>query len=203
MLKATYEAVSIAIPRKELVDAAKKFLLRSESNKDLVLVDNIDSPNFGSSDLLFINKAKTNLTVARLNDREDCERFIILSISYYFWLKESIRVSNIFSNRETGLDMYLFSHDFSAAIHYLMDNLAKRLKVYLIKYNSFEVEDLDEPAIYFQHMTLEKLAQDKLVEKDRRKEEPLLTQEKGPADPLEISAQELSEFNRLKERYLT
>ena len=56
MLKTTYEAVSIAITRKELLDAVRNFLLHSGSHKDVVLADNIYSPKFGSSDLLFVNK---------------------------------------------------------------------------------------------------------------------------------------------------
>jgi len=202
MVKTTYEAVSIAIQRKELLDAARNFFLHSGSHKDVVLVDNIYSPKFGSSDLLFVNKARTNLTVARLNDHEDCERFIISSISYYFWLKEFITVSEVFFNGKSELDMYLFSHDFSAAVRYLMDNLTGKLKVYPIKYNILQVEGLNEPAIYFQHMTLRDHAQDKPVKKERQEEKAVLTEEKEGSASLKISPQELREFDRLKELYL-
>ena len=202
MVRTTYEAVSIAIPRKELLDAAKKFLLHSESHKDVVLVDNIYSPKFGSSDLLFVNKARTNLTVARLNDREDSEKFIISSISYYFWLKEFVTVSEVFFNGKSELDMYLFSNDFSAAIRYLMDNLTRKLNAYPIKYSILQVEDLNEPAIYFQHMSLRDHAQDKPVKKERREEKAVLTEEQEGSASLKISPQELREFDRLKELYL-
>jgi hypothetical protein len=202
MLKTTYEAVSIAITRKELLDAVRDFLLHSGSHEDVVLADNIYSPKFGSSDLLFVNKARTTLTVARLNDQEDCEKFIISSISYYFWLKEFITVSEAFLNGKSELDMYLFSHDFSAAIRYLMDNLTGKLKVYPIKYNILQVEDLTEPAIYFQHMTLRDPTQDKPVKKERQEEKAVLTQEKQGSASLKISAQESREFDRLKELYL-
>ena len=202
MVKTTYEAVSITIQRKELLDAARNFLLHSGSHKDVVLVDNIYSPKFGSSDLLFVNKARTNLTVARLNDHEDCERFIISSMSYYFWLKESITVSKVFFNGKSELDMYLFSHDFSATVRYLMDNLTGKLKVYPIKYNILQVEGLNEPAIYFQHMTLRDHAQDKPVKKERQEEKAVLTEEKEGSASLKISPQELREFDRLKELYL-
>lgn len=202
MVKTTYEAVSIAIPRKELLDAARKFLLHSGSHKDVVIVDNIYSPKFGSSDLLFANKARTNLTVARLNDREDSEKFIISSISYYFWLKEFVTVSEVFFNGKSELDMYLFSHDFSVATRYLMDNLTRKLKVYPIRYNILQVEGLNEPAIYFQHITLRDPAQDNPVTKERQEEKAVLTEEKEGSASLKISAQELKEFDRLKELYL-
>jgi len=202
MVKTTYETVSIAIPRKELLDAAKKFLMHSGSHKDLVLVDNIYSPKFGSSDLLLVNKAKTNLIVGRLNDREEGENFIISSISYYFWLMEFITISEVFLNGKCGLDMYLFSHDFSAASRYLMDNLTGKLKVYPIKYNTLQVEGLNEPAIYFQHITPKDHAQEKPVKKERQEEKVILTEEKESSAALKISAQELREFDRLKEFYL-
>lgn len=201
-MKTTYETLSITIPRKELLDAARKFLLHSGLGNDFVLVDNIYSPKFGSSDLLFMNRAKTNLTVARLNDRKEGEDFIISSISYYFWLKEFITISEVFFNAKGGLDMYLFSHDFSVAIRYLMDNMARRLKVYAIKYNILQVEGLNEPAIYFQHISPKNHTQDKPLKKERQEGKVILTKEKERSAALKLSAQELMEFDRLRELYL-
>lgn len=202
MVKTSCETVPIATPRKELLDAAKRFLLHSESHEDFVLLDNIYSPKFGSSDLLFVNKSKTNLTVGRLYDRDGGENFIISSISYYFWLKEFITIGEVFFNETCGLDMYLFSHDFSAASRYLMDNLTKEVKVYLITYKILHVEGVDEPAVYFQHITRKDHAQEKLLKKGREKERVVLTGEQERSAALKISAQELREFDRLKERYL-
>ncbi|NVL89684.1 MAG: hypothetical protein HWN69_01640 [Desulfobacterales bacterium] len=192
MVKAIYEAVTMAIPRREVVYAAKNFLMHS--NEDVVHIDNVHSPKFGSSDFSFINKAKTNLTVARLNYKEDREKFLISSISYYFWLKEFITVSEFFFKDDCGLGMYLFSDDFSPAICHVIDNLTNKLRVHLVKYNILQVEDLDEPAIYFQQVTPENLAQDMPRKEVKQKEAPPTT---------EISSEELSEFNRLKECYLT
>jgi len=169
--------------------------------KRLLLVDNIYSPKFGSSDLLFVNKAKTNLTVGKLNDSTDGENFIISSIAYYLWLKEFITVSEVFLNGKFGLDMYLFSHDFSAASCYLMDNLTRELKVHPIKYKILQVEGVDEPALYFQHMTPKDHGEEKRVNKERREEE-VLTEEKESSGALRISDEELREFDRLKELYL-
>jgi hypothetical protein len=202
MVKTTYETLSITIPRKELLDAARKFLLHSGLNNDFVLVDNIYSPKFGSSDLLFMNRAKTNLTVARLNDRKEGEDFIISSISYYFWLKEFITVNEVFFNAKGGLDMYLFSHDFSVPIRYLMDNMSRKLMVYAIKYNILQVEGLNEPAIYFQHITPKNHAQDKPLKKERQEGKVILTEDKERSAALKISPQELTEFDRLRELYL-
>ncbi|MBE9581474.1 MAG: hypothetical protein IMF18_07635 [Proteobacteria bacterium] len=202
MAKTVYDAVSTAIPRDELVDAAKKFLMHSDSNKDLVLADNIESPQFGSSDLLFLNGAKTRLRVARINDTRDTEKFIVSSMSYYWWLEQSLTISEAFHNRKTGLDMYLFSNDFSAAIEYVMDNLGRKFNVHLLKYNILQVEGLDEPAIYFQRMTPRDLAQDVPAEKHNSQEEAPPTEETETSDALEISAPELEEFYRLKEHYL-
>ena len=70
MVKTIYRAASMVIPRAELVETAKRFLVNSGSCKDVVLADNIRSPKFGSSDLLFVNSTKTNLTAARLEMME-------------------------------------------------------------------------------------------------------------------------------------
>jgi hypothetical protein len=204
MVKIINDAISTAIPREELMDAAKKFLLHSGSHQDVVLGKNIASPEFGSSDLLFVNQGKTHLTVARLNDTEDIERFIISSMSYYVWLKDLVTASEILSNGKIEIDMYLFSHDFSTAVSYLMHHLATNLEIYLIKYHILQVEGLDEPGIYFQRLTPEDLAQDRPLTLDTRQETALPEEEKETSDTVvDISTQELSEFNRLKERYLS
>jgi hypothetical protein len=202
MVKIINDAVSTAIPQEELMDAAKNFLLHSGSHKDLVLGDNIASPQFGSSDLLFVNQGKMHLTVARLNDAEETEKFIISSMSYYVWLKQFVTVGEVFSNGKIEMDMYLFSPDFSAAISYLMRDLAATLEIYLVEYKILQVEGLDEPGIYFQHLSPEDIARDRPLNRNTRQLEALPTEEEETSDPLEISAEELSEFNRLEERYL-
>jgi len=202
MVKIIYDAVSTAIPQEELTDAAKNFLLHSGSHKDLVLGDNIASPQFGSSDLLFANQGKTHLTVARLSDTEATESFVMSAMSYYFWLKDLVTATEILSNGKIEIDMYLFSHDFSASISHLMHHLATTLDIYLIKYDILQVEGLDEPGIYFQHLSPEDIARDRPLNRNTRQQEALPTEEEETSDPLELSAEELSEFNRLEERYL-
>jgi len=203
MLKIVNDAVSTAIPQEELMDAAKHFLLHSGSHKDLVLGDNIASPQFGSSDLLFVNQGKTHLTVARLRDTEDTEKFVISAMSYYIWLKDLVTASEILSNGKIDIDMYLFSHDFSAAVSCLMHHLATKLDIYLIKYKILQVEGLDEPGIYFQRLTPEDLAKNRSFKGVEQREEALPREEQETSDMLEISDEELSEFNRLQERYLS
>ncbi|NVM21115.1 MAG: hypothetical protein HWN68_04985 [Desulfobacterales bacterium] len=202
MLKTTHEAASLTISKEELLVAAKNFLCHAEANKDLVLLDNVQSPKFGSSDLLFINKAKTKLAAIRLDNRGDCEKFIIASISYYLWFKELITIGETFFHGKSDLEMYLFSHDFSAAICCLMDSLAKEFRVYLVKYNILQVEDFDEPAIYFQHITLKDFPKDKLPPKKERWSEAISTKGKELSTAVKISAQEFGEFNQLKKLYL-
>lgn len=205
MLKVAYDTGSTPIPKEELVDATKRFLLHSASNKDFVLIENINSFKFGSSDLLFINKAKTNLTVAKLNDRENTEKFVISSISYRFWLEECITASKIVSDGKTGLDMYLFSPEFSTAICYLVDNLAQEHPIHLVQYCIMRVEDLDKPAIHFQRLNFNDPIQGPIQDelgKNRLAGQDVLTHKKEGSIPFEISAQELSEFRRLKQHYL-
>lgn len=202
MMKAIHRVVSSAIPREELLNAAKNFLLDYYSNKGPILVDNIDSPQFGSSDLLFVNKVKPSVIIVRLNDKDDCEKFIISSISYYLWFKEFMTVSEIFFNAKSGLEMCVFSSSFSAATCRMVDGLSKEIMAHLIKYDVLRVEGLDEPAVYFQQMPPEELVRDEHPKKEGREKEQVLMQQKEQSPPLEISAEELSEFNRLRERYL-
>jgi hypothetical protein len=201
MLKMTHGAVSLAIPRMELLDAAKKFVLHSDANQDLVLVENVDSPKFGSSDLLFINGDRTNLTIGKLSDRESNETFVISSICYYFWLMECITAGRAFFNGKTRADMYLFSHEFSDPIRYLLDNLCQVYPIYLIQYHIINVENLDGPAIHFQHVNFKGRVQETL-ERTSLEGHILSADKEERAVSQEISDQELREFHRLKEQYL-
>jgi hypothetical protein len=205
MMKTIYQTASLVIPREELTEAAKRFLLNSASSKDLIPADNIRSPKFGASDLLFVNSARTSLTAVRLSGRnygESCEKFIISSISYYFWLRQFITVSEVFFSGKCKLEMYLFSDVFSAPVRYLMDNLPSKSFLHLIKYNILQGEGLDEPAIYFQHMSSEDHPQDRAMKNDGAQEDLPVSEESEAANDVEISPQELHEFNRLKELYL-
>jgi hypothetical protein len=207
MLKTIYQTTSLMIPREELTEAAKEFLVNSGLCKALIPADNIRSPKFGVSDLLFVNSGRTTLTVVRLNGRnygESCEKFIISSISYYFWLRQFITVSEVCFSGKCKLEMYLFSDGFSAPVLYLIDNLPNEspLHLHLIKYNVLDGEGLDEPAIYFQHMSSEDHPQDSAIKNDGVLEAPRMPKDKEAANDVEISPQELHEFNRLKALYL-
>jgi len=203
MVKIINDAVSTAIPQEELMKAAKNFLLQSGSDQDLVSADNIASPHFGSSDLLLVNPEKTHLTVARFRDTEDAEGFVIPAMAYYVWLKDLVTASEWLSHGKMDIAMYLFSHNFSAAIPYLMDHVASTLDIHLVKYHVLKVEGLDEPGIYFQALPPSILGTNTSSERHETKVAAVAGEEEDTSDALEISAEELSEFNRLQERYLS
>jgi hypothetical protein len=98
--------------------------------------------------------------------------------------------------------MYLFSHDFSAASCYLIDNLISKINVYLIKYNILQIESLNELSIYFQHIAPIDHAKKKPVKKEKREDKAVLTGEKEASAVLKISVQELREFDRITKLYL-
>ncbi len=201
MLRSAYEAVSSVLPANELKDAAKRFLLHSDSNKNLILADNIDSPKFGSSDLLFLAQEKSSITAVRLNHEDECEEFVVSSVSYYLWLKESMKVAEIFFNAK-NLEMYLFSRDFSEAACHIMDYLSQRIRIHLIRYRTLHVQGLDEPVIYFQHLTPEDSPGEKQAERNGQDEQAASMKEKRKWATLRVSAEELEEFDRLKRLYL-
>ncbi len=200
MLRSAYEAVSSVLPANELKDAAKRFLLHSDSNKGLILADNIDSPKFGSSDLLFLAQAKSSITAVRLNHEDEGEEFVVSSASYYLWLEESMKVAEIFFNAK-NLEMYLFSRDFSEAACHIMDYLSQRVRIHLVRYMRLHVQGLDEPVIYFQHLTPEDPPEKKQAERNGQDEQAALMKEKRWAT-LRVSAEELEEFDRLRRLYL-
>ena len=207
MLKTIYQTASLVIPREELAEAAKAFLVNSGLCKDLIPADNIRSPKFGASDLLFVDSGRTTLTAVRLSDRnygESCEKFIISSVSYYFWLRQFITVREVCFSGRCKLEMYLFSDGFSSPVRYLIENLPNKsvLHLHLIKYNVLHGEGLDEPAIYFQHMSSEDHPQDSVMKNDGPLVAPPMPEDKEAANDVEISPQELHEFNRLKALYL-
>ena len=201
MLRMTYGTVSLGISRMDLLDAAKKFVLRAASNEDLVLLENVHSPRFGSSDLLFMNRASKNLTIAKLIDESGNERFIISSICYYLWLVECITAGRAFFNAKARPDMYLFSHEFSDAIHYLCDNIWQVYPIHLIRYALVNVEGLDGPAIHFQHLNVQDRVKN-AIERNSAGRHRLLAKKKEDTIPQGISPDELAEFHRLKEQYL-
>ncbi len=201
MLKTTCEADFAAIPKEELVDAAKSFVLRSRADENFISAENVDSVKFGSSDLLFINQGKTNLTVVRVCYRENSAKFFISSICYGLWLMECITAGKILFDGKAGLNIYLFSHEFSAEIFYLVDNLSLTFPIYLVKYDMIHAEDLDEPAAHFQYLNLKNPVH-RESQRDRSEGQALRAEKKARATPLEISVQELSEFHRLRQHYL-
>ncbi|MFC1890638.1 hypothetical protein ACFL4G_12870 [Thermodesulfobacteriota bacterium] len=203
MVKAAFEVPSSPIPRTTLVEAAGRFLLRSKPGEDFTPTNNIDSPGFGSSDLLFVDKARANLMAARLLDGDNCEKFIVSSISYYFWLGEFLLISEAFSRRKTELELYLFLNDFSPAVSLFMKNLAPDLRLHLVKHKALEVEGLHEPVIHFERMIFEATPKVPPVKEQEPPEKAPPAEENTAQAPPQISALEMNEFKRLREFYLS
>jgi hypothetical protein len=204
MLKPTNESVLSLIQREELVGEAKTFLLNSDPNGNFVALQSINSLDYGSSDLLLVNKAKANLTAAKLRypkDKESGEKFVISSLCYYFWLREAITIGEVVLNVKTEVEMFLFSHDFSSAIFYLVDNLVRDFPIHVVRYSICRSEELDEPEIHFQDVTFRGTAQKGRQKSHFEKGGALIEGSEKPL-PIAISPQELGEFCRLRERYL-
>lgn len=190
--------------RKELVHAAKAYLLKSDPPEALVVAQDINSLEYGSSDLLLVNKAKAKIIVAQIRhpeDEESGEKFLISSLCYYFWLMEVLVVGEILLNLKPGLDLYLFSPDFSSAAFYLVDNLIKEFPIHLVRCTTGQAENFPGPAIHFQDVTLAGIAQSRRQKRYVGDGERLVKAKKEPMS-LKILPEELSEFYRLSRRYL-
>jgi hypothetical protein len=204
MLKPVHEFPPPGITRKELVGAARAFLIQSNPTGELVPSQSITSLEYGSCDLLFVNRTNANLTAAKIRhagDQERVEKFVVSSLCYYFWLLESITIGEVVLRVKTQLDLYLFAPDFSSAIFYLVDNLIKDFPIHVVKYNRCDRDDVDAPTVHFQDVTFKGMGR-----RDPQRREPegrkAVGAEREEAVSPEISPQELSEFYRLGERYL-
>jgi hypothetical protein len=199
-LKSAYEVDVAGIPSSALLRAAKKYLLRADVEKVFFAVDNIESPRFGASDLLFVNKTRSRVVCAKLARGKDCEAFVVSGVAFYFWLKEMMQVgASLFGHRLT-LDMVLFYHGFSPAVSYLNNRWLQNARIRPIEYNVFRIEGLKHPVVRFRPVRTHRLA-------ERRKENPPLQNDKAErnikhqySEPQDNAHQDWQAFQRLKER---
>jgi len=187
-MRLTREADAVKVSRKELAAAAKKFLLPPGTEKDVVQQEKMDSP-FGAVDLLFTNKAQASVTAVRIQEGAEHEKYILSSISCFFWLKDFFSSHRNHAAEIQELEMVLFAPVFSAAAVYLFEMLCSKFKIRPVKYHILHVEDLKDPAIFFQDIAGWNYMQS--VNKESVAEEKEA-----------VSARELQEFRRLKESYI-
>ena len=202
-LKSAHEVHAGGIPRSVLLRAARTYLLRADDKKGFFAVDNIDSPRFGSSDLLFVNKTRTRVVCAKLSREKNGEAFVVSAVAFYCWLKKLMQVGASLFGRQATLDMVLFANDFTPAVTYMMDAFAADASIHLIQYNIFRVEGLEHPVVRFRPV--------KPIRKGRRNNETqdaaqtMQTQNKDQQknDSQDISRREWEAFQHLKERAFT
>ena len=203
MLKATYDAPASEISKSSLLEAAKGFLLHGKNKQSFIDLNNLDSLHFGASDLCLVNEDRTRMTVVRLGQKGEGEDFIFSCISYYFWLKQNITVTEILLNQQVEVIMYVFARDFSPAVSFLMQNLRETRSIYLVKYSILQVEGLKEPAISFQALSPQNFSTNEGGSKLSQKEQGYSQEEPRESASSELSDEELREFGRLKQLYLS
>jgi hypothetical protein len=202
-LKSAYEVDVAGIPSSALLRAAKTYLLRADADKEFVAVDNIESPKFGASDLLFVNKARTRVVCAKLARGKNCEAFVVSGLAFYCWFEELMQVgAPLFGHRAT-LDMVLFSHGFPPAVAYMTDRWAPDVRVRPIEYNVFRIEGLSHPVVRFRPVRTGRLVRRKTEKPPLQKEDAERNKHQQQSEPLDNSRQEWEAFQRLKERSFT
>jgi len=185
------------IARKEIIAAVQKYLSPAAA---VVLQSSPVSALFGASDLFLVDKAANRIMAARIQADEGLEQFIISAISYFYWLQETWR-----AHRRSGdaaePEVYLFARDISAPTGYLVDKCCQALRLSLIQYHILQIEDLPEPAIFFQRRGPREYV--------GNMNQALAATAPSPARApalsallAEVSPQELQEFSRLKKSYL-
>lgn len=201
MLRIASEVITAKVPREDLIHAAGDFLLHLQGDPEVFPLERIVSPEFGSSDIAFAGKPKDCVTVARLNGEQDSEAFLVESLAYYLWAKELISISGAIMNTSSEMKMFLFSSCFSKSVHRIMDHWNPALKVHLIKYRIFKVEDLEKPVIHFEPVT--SIRSEQPGADDSTPHTSCVQPTAGRDDPIDReTSPEDQEFFRLRNQYL-
>ncbi len=203
-IKLAHGADPATLSGPELRGAARAFLLGGYFKEGFSVAPNIDSPEFGSSDLLLVDKSKINIICAKLHHGRDCEAFVVSAMAYYFWLKEFLKVGAIFLQQQAHLDMFLFSGRFPASISCLTGHLKGDTRVHLIQYNVFNVEGMEDPVVSFQYVIPGPNADDQRARKKGVVQRPpALPRQESESDAPDSPRREFDAFNRLKDRLRT
>jgi hypothetical protein len=202
-LKTAHEVDMAGIPSSALLQAARTYLLRADAYKEFVAVENIDSPRFGSSDLLLVNKTRTRVVCAKLARTKDCEAFVVSAIAFRGWLKSLMHVGASLFGQPATLDMVLFANGFPEAVACMMDEWAKDTKIHLITFNIFRVEDLRHPVVRFRPVRTGRVAQQKTEKPTAKKETATQNRYQQASESQDISRQEWETFQHLKDRDFT
>ena len=202
-LKSAHEVDVASIPSSALLRAAGTYLLRADDKKGFFAVDNIDSPRFGSSDLLFVNKARTRVVCAKLSREKNCEAFVVSAIAFYCWLKELIQVGASLFGQQATLDMVVFANGFPSAVTYMMDRWTRDVSLHLIQYNIFRVEDLGHPVVRFRPVKPVHQVQRNKEKKEADQVNGTHNKNQQKSESQDISHQEWEAFQRLKEQAFT
>ncbi|MBW2602644.1 MAG: hypothetical protein JRD47_12165 [Deltaproteobacteria bacterium] len=140
--------------------------------------------------------------MARLNSEQDSEAFLVESLAYYLWAKELISVNGAIMNTSSEMKMFLFSSRFSKSVHRIMGHWDPALKVHLVKYRIFQVEDLGKPVVHFEPVTPICSEQPRADETSPHTSCVQPTADRKDSIDRETSAEEYDEFVKLRSRYL-
>lgn len=202
-LKSARKADVATVSSSALLAAAKSYLYRQGPCQDLVAVENMDSPQFGSSDLLFVNGTRTRIICARLSRMRHSEAFVVSAMAYYRWLRQSLGVGALFFGQEPALDMYLFANSFSPATTCVLNDWLDEDSLHLVSYDIWQVDGLSQPVARFRSVTPAPAARQKPARPNIREEPARVDKKHGEADPASLSLQQWETFQRLKERAFT
>jgi hypothetical protein len=149
--------------RQELLEAAGQYIRRLVNNDAIRAAENIASPRYGKSDLLFVTPTGGHVVVVKLDDGKERERFLISSISYYFWLRELMHAVSPFLGQMPKLDMFFFLGHVPVGVSFMLEKLRDNLRVHLIRYRIVPSENEKERALYFEHVFPESAHSEDLV----------------------------------------
>lgn len=177
------------------------FLLGSQQRNQVVFLENIDSPEFGRSDLIFVSQQDDTLNIVRLNDEHQTERFVVTSLAYCLWIRHFTSVHGALLNTRGGLTLHLISCEFAPAVVSAAALLAGRVDLNLVRYQVLMIEGLNEPIVYFEQVAPPKPPQHVTGKLFESSWDLIPAQEGGHAAPSNVTAEEMGEFNRLLKQH--
>ncbi len=137
-----------AAARTDLVQAARNYLATCEPEHPVQDLLNIDSPTFGSSDLILANPARTRLHIARFCTDGRVHRFLVDALAFGCWTRDMIGVSTRVFRTSATFTLYLFAPSFPETARALLVPFSGLFQVELVPFALVRIAGRPNPVIH-------------------------------------------------------
>lgn len=202
-LKIASDTSARSAPKEALLEAVTRFLQGHVGSRSLIPINNITSPDLGTSDLALINKDHTRLMIVQLQKEEAFSSFAFVAAAYHSWLQDWFRIKEEAFNRSMVLDTVLVSHGAPPAESYLMKVLSQMGLFAIIKYQMLNIEEMPTPVIRFEFQDMRSNRQAESNNEENRKDAfSNNIEEDKIASRYRLTPIEMDAFHQLQDRYM-